>query len=1276
MRHINITLWIICFLLFPTEYVFGQWQNFEGIILTEADSIKALSITELKLPEDYLSGRKSELPWKLNNAELPFFRPIFNQVGSSCGQASGIGYNFTYEINRARGLDALYLENQYPTQFTWNFMNGGSGWRGVSYFHSFELLEACGTPNIATYGGLAAGGDLRWMSGYDEYYSAMKNRIDEVHYIDVSSVEGLLTLKHWLNDHLDGSEFGGVASYYASSPFNHKQIPNESPESGKRIIVDWIWPAIHAMTIVGYNDSIRYDWNMDGQFTNDIDINGDEIVDIKDWEIGALLFANSYGDYWADSGYCYMMYKSLAVNYEDGGIWNNSVHVISVKENYSPMLTMRVKLKYNSREKIKIVVGVSSDTMSLSPSYSMDFPLLDFQGGNMPLQGLPYSDTLDPEVMELELDVTPLLGYVNPGENARYFFQIIENDPKAHGWGEIQYYSLVDRTSGFYETTNLLTPIPIINNSITTLSIVSSILFDKPTIQTEELPVWAREEDYNLTMEASGGQAPYKWSLMQSYSLNAMEKDFPEVNGDRLTFGDQDVGSISFDLAFPFPFYGDTMNKVEVALDGLVSFEGEDFAYPYYFGESTLLTERKVIAAFMANLWLANNNNNGVWVYNTPEYFEVIWKATYNHYNAVVDGDFNFALRLYPNGNIETYYGDFIIPSYVMWVSGISNGDKTNYTENQFAHHLQNLSGSSFKYTPLQLPDNVRITKEGELFVSVISEDVIYNITAQVKDYNRLIDRKTFQLSSGMIFHYEIHSGVNDQIEFSDTTSLTLIAKNISGEAIESIDFQALIEDQEIMVLTGGVELGSFAAGETKQFDSAVVFRMSETIRDKYNFIVSSQLSNEENSWNSDVCMTVGAMNINIVDVIVENENNGRLEPGETADLKIEIQNLGHASGTNLDFRFVANSNYLTVNTTLNHIDFLPVGGKTMLTFNVSTPYWTPSGIKTASVLELFSGEENIQSIYLPLTIGKVPVLILNLEETSASADHFSSIFDSLHLQYEFRTTFPEDLDDYYSVFVCLGDMFKNYELKSFEGNKLVNFLMNGGNIYMEGMRTWKEDVPTAVHNAFNIDIVYDVNYFPFDSLYGVENETTHGLVLGYGGSMAFINHHLKPKGSASPFLRFAPSDSASVIAHDTLGYKTIGSSVLFGPMFNTGSSFATAEYINAILEFFEITIQVEGIAEDEFMEDPLHFEVFPNPFTNSLKMKFFSSGEENSIFRIFDLHGRLIKMESIPFIYPDQYVEMIWDGHNKKGEKQLPGIYFVNYIAGKHSSIQKVILR
>ena len=60
------------------------------------------SIPELKLPESYKNLQSNPLPAILDNSTLQFFRPVFNQVSLECGQASGIGQGFTYEMNYAR----------------------------------------------------------------------------------------------------------------------------------------------------------------------------------------------------------------------------------------------------------------------------------------------------------------------------------------------------------------------------------------------------------------------------------------------------------------------------------------------------------------------------------------------------------------------------------------------------------------------------------------------------------------------------------------------------------------------------------------------------------------------------------------------------------------------------------------------------------------------------------------------------------------------------------------------------------------------------------------------------------------------------------------------------------------------------------------------------------------------------------------------------------------------------------------------------------------------
>lgn len=133
LRHLALFIFLLPDLLFCQEQ-FGIDAIEPSRVLTRMDSVWHSRLAKLTLADLKSLSPETVLPWHLNNATQPYFPPIFLQSGASCGQASGVAFTFTYEINKARGLSASHPDNQYPTHFTYNFANGGFGWYGVSYF--------------------------------------------------------------------------------------------------------------------------------------------------------------------------------------------------------------------------------------------------------------------------------------------------------------------------------------------------------------------------------------------------------------------------------------------------------------------------------------------------------------------------------------------------------------------------------------------------------------------------------------------------------------------------------------------------------------------------------------------------------------------------------------------------------------------------------------------------------------------------------------------------------------------------------------------------------------------------------------------------------------------------------------------------------------------------------------------------------------------------------------------------------------------------------------
>ena len=765
--------------------------------LSLIDSIGLINLPVLQTHKELL---KTTLPDNLDNSSQPWFRELFEQESNECSQYAAIAFNFTYEIDYRRGISANTPENQYPTHYTFNFMNGGYGWHGVSYFHSYEIVRTNGHPNVLDYGGMAAGGPRRWLSGYNEYYNGMANKLENVYQINVGTPEGLLTLKNWLHNHLEGAEFGGISSYYASSPWNAHTLPPGTPEGGKYVMTNYIGNAGHSYTITGWNDSIRWDYNNDGQYTNDIDINGDGIVNMQDWEIGGLLFMDSYlgGLTWADSGYCYMMYKTLAEVPKTGGIWNHAVHIAKVKEDYTPLLTMKIKLKHTSREKIKVITGVSQNIEDEYPTYTLGFPIFDFQGGNQYMQG---GNTIEEnKTIEFGLDITPLLGEINNNQPAKFFLQLVEKDPDNEGSGEIIDFSVISYSNGIDEFQYPQSNTPILENATTTLGLETNFDFNQFHFTTNNLPGAITGELFEHQLVASGGAPPYNWKIIRHYEETSSTADFPSINGIQLNPTDTILGIAEQKIDFPFPFYGKNHDTLYIHTEGFIVFNSEALPWPYMYDENLMIRKTKTIAPFLSrNIYLNTSNNDGIWYEGDETYAAFRWKTTLLN---PVASDIEFAVILYPSGEIEFYYGNEQMFVDNLWAAGISAGDDTNYEFADLMTKNKLPVNEKTEFIPEEFPDEMNLSDDGLFYGTPNQNYNGLNVEFLVSDYNNIRVRKTFIFNSWyegiaerqnklktslIIFPNPVNQFANIKFELFSDSHVSLNIYNIHGQNISTL---------------------------------------------------------------------------------------------------------------------------------------------------------------------------------------------------------------------------------------------------------------------------------------------------------------------------------------------------------------------------------------------------------------------------------------------------------------------------------------------------------
>ncbi len=680
-----------------------------------------------KMPRLDFSNRKIRLPDKVDNKKFKYFPPIFNQSGSSCAQASGVGIQFTYEINFIQDSDASLDQNRFPSHFTWNFLNDGED-NGSWSFTGFDILKDHGCITVADYGGV--GDDCTyWATGYDKYYRGMRYRLEDYYIVEVGTPEGLETLKQWIFDHGNGSSAGGLANF--SCEFGGITMPTID---GKPVVTSWGVGSAHAMTFIGYDDSIGFDVNGDGRITNDIDINNDRAIDVKDMEKGVLKIANTWGANWQDSGCIYMQYRLCALPVDEGGIHENHVYVMTTKI-HTPKLTLKINVSHPIRSYIAFAGGLSTNIKDTLPEFKsvISYHGFSFAGGKLPMQGAN-----SPPELEFGLDLTYSLDSIS-GDPMKAFLRV--DCRKEDAAAKILSASAID----YRGASPLELAYPYTNLPIKYPSQYIPIILDpnyKPLqIVTDKMPNAQVNKPYSVTLKATGGYEPYKWKIKPGpYTEGNASGSFPEITSNELTPSSIYQGIVEQDLGFDFPFYGERFIKVYVSTDGAILF---DPTYTAIHSESDLVSARAI--AVLGSAFYFNPFEDYIYYSGDQTKATFRWKTM-----SLVNADevhFDFAVTLYPSGEIEYYYGKDLTGGVSGMVIGISGGDDDSYVSD-----IQNTSdipdNHSFKLNPDRFPKGMNISSEGVFSGTPTEDKQTWDINFMVTDKYEFTEKRLIQFST------------------------------------------------------------------------------------------------------------------------------------------------------------------------------------------------------------------------------------------------------------------------------------------------------------------------------------------------------------------------------------------------------------------------------------------------------------------------------------------------------------------------------------------------
>ena len=354
------------------------------------------------------SAFASNLPSTVDNSETPYFFRGYDQGESgACASISRITMSLGYERNAYYKVPAD-SSNLLPAYFTWQVVASG---------HASEALLAqkVGIPDAATYGGILYSNtygksssnvpeDYGWMQGYSRWHAAMHNRIDSVTFISLATSEGRDSLKGWLYNHWGDTTFaaGGVAA--ASFDIDSWTLDTVKIKDEPWIVATSLPGATnHSVTIAGYNDSICIGENC-----------------------GVWIVQNSWGLSFGNEGRFLVPYSVYAESRSP------VVEIFHLRKDYAPKRTVKIRMSYGNRSKIRLSIGISRDTSAKSPSkteYLYHFKNDGFKG---PMLGT-WKDGVHAEEMEFGYDLTDISSGYDLRKPLKYFFTIQREDYEDEG---------------------------------------------------------------------------------------------------------------------------------------------------------------------------------------------------------------------------------------------------------------------------------------------------------------------------------------------------------------------------------------------------------------------------------------------------------------------------------------------------------------------------------------------------------------------------------------------------------------------------------------------------------------------------------------------------------------------------------------------------------------------------------------------------------------------------------------------------------------------------
>ncbi|MBK7213809.1 MAG: T9SS type A sorting domain-containing protein [Bacteroidales bacterium] len=208
----------------------------------------------------------------------------------------------------------------------------------------------------------------------------------------------------------------------------------------------------------------------------------------------------------------------------------------------------------------------------------------------------------------------------------------------------------------------------------------------------------------------------------------------------------------------------------------------------------------------------------------------------------------------------------------------------------------------------------------------------------------------------------------NQHLDTGEEAFLSLAERNLGNSSSLNTIVTVQLSDPYITFLDNTEDYDTVPAQQIKTVADGFRVKIADNVPNMHAVLATVTATNGTEQWNSHIMVEVWAPALTVGNIVIDDSqggnNNGRLDPGETADIRITTGNSGLSAAMNAVGSLSLTSGFISLNNTtcaLGNIN--PLGSATAI-FNVTVNPTTPAGLPAGLIYTVNAAAYSAQKTF------------------------------------------------------------------------------------------------------------------------------------------------------------------------------------------------------------------------------------------------------------------------------------------------------------------------